>query len=107
MHELSSRVIQRFDQELQEFRASYMSMTETDRRDFREWLEQLAETIERKPSNRLPISIKVTIDNSITDENGDVVYDGVSRFSAVVMRDAIRAWDDGDEFTPPMGSICR
>jgi hypothetical protein len=107
MREMSSKVVQRFDQELQELRASYLALPETERRDFRAWLEQLVDAIEKQPLKSLRIAIKVTIDNSIADENGDIVYDGTARFSAVVMRDAIRAWDDGEEFTPPLGGICR
>ena len=106
MREIESRIVQSFDQEIMEFRDFYHALNDDDRSEFRNWITELNDVVSKQPDIG-SLRIRALLDNSITDENGTDVYVGGARLSPAVMFDAVSAWDDGAEFTPKLGGICK
>lgn len=103
----AAETVQRFDQELQEVRANYYAMAESDRAQFRLSLEQIVQAVDTIPKRQMALSVKILINNSVTDESGEILYEGGAKMSPVVILEAVNAWESGAEYTPRMGSICR
>lgn len=109
---IKNRIIQRFDQELQEFRTSYFSLNEGERTDFREWLESIASVQANMPQPNMPqlalqLSLRLSVDNSFTNEHGELEYDGGGAISPSTLLKAVLHWDANENYTPKLGEICR
>ena len=103
---MRSQVIQKFDQEIQELRLTYLALRKDQRNEFASWLQQVSTAVEAMPRYGIRIAIRAHLDNSVVDEEGDVVHDGTCSLSPRLMLNAIRAWDSREEYTPPFGAIC-
>ncbi len=88
-----------FDREIQELRSWYDAATTDDRSEFKQWLTDLVAVAARQPDIvQFTLGCKVNILE--TDNDGNVVYDGVVFLSPKPMLAAVTAWDAGDEFVP-------
>ena len=105
LRNVSSQVTQQFDQQISEFKDYYDGIPPDERTLVRTWLEDLVDVISKCPPS-FQGHIKANIDNSQFDENGEPIYIGGASLRPKNMLDAVRAWDDGDEFTPNAHGIC-
>lgn len=106
LRKFRSKMVQRFDQEIQEVRENYFSLDSNERKTFRKWIEGLVEVLETEPEHCMRLSVRIIIDNSVIANDGEVVYEGDVSMSPRIILDAIKAWDDDQDYTPPFGEIC-
>jgi hypothetical protein len=99
LREIQTRRARQFDQELQEFKLSFESLTSEGQTWLKQWLAR-AEEMAREVPNELGMSIRVHVDHLATDSEGDVHYEGHGTFGPATLLKAIQAWETGEEFSP-------
>ena len=95
----NAKTLAEFDREIQELKSEYQSLESQTQEEFRKWLERLTSIVAEQPAG-IPISVLCRTDRLDTDQQGEIVYDGVVHLFPKAMLLAITAWDDGENFTP-------
>ncbi|NQT15465.1 MAG: hypothetical protein HQ582_22095 [Planctomycetes bacterium] len=93
-----TRQLRHFDNQLSEFRQFYYSHSAEQRKQLREWLEKVSNLQEKGYDWNL--NIRVHAENDVFDDNGELIRWGDAIFTPATMLRAIKAWDEGNNFTP-------
>ncbi len=93
-----TRQLRHFDNQLSEFRQSYDSRSAEERKQLREWLEKVSNLQEEGYDWNM--NIRVHTENDVLDDNGELIRWGDADLTPATMLQAIKAWDEGDNFTP-------
>ena len=94
----NAKTLAKFDREIQELKSEYQSLEPKTQVEFRIWLERLTEIVDVQPAGI--ISVLCQTNRLDTDEEGEIVYDGVVHLFPKAMLLAITAWDANENFTP-------
>lgn len=89
--------LRHFDNQLSEFRQFYESHSTEERKQLRDWLEQVNQLQQAANWN---ISIRIYAENEILNDNDELIHSASAVFTPTTMLSAISAWDQGDNFTP-------
>src|SRR5579864_3563460 len=81
----------RFDQELQVVRCHYQALASEERKDFHAWLEGLSMLASPRPS-WLPVTVLICTDDSVQDDDGQILFEATARLNPRVMLKAVQAW---------------
>jgi len=89
--------LKQFDNQLSEFRQFYESHSTEERKQLREWLEQISEL---QRAARWNMRIQIHAENDIFDGDDELIRWADAVFAPATMLSAISAWDAGNNFTP-------
>lgn len=96
-HVFSSQ-LKNFDLQISECRRWFESFSSEEQKQIRDWLEKLAECASQ--GGQWGATARAFIENEKVDEEGHPPHVGTTLLSPHTLLMAVRAWENGGDFTP-------